>query len=179
MSIGGLVRLAVLFLMALSLFGCGDVRHQDLVDFMDKAKKQPVGEIKPLDPFPPYETYKYGAVALRSPFDKPIQAVLGEEATGKSAVQPDQNRKPEHLESFNFSALTLVGTLEKDGVTWSLIDDGAGGVHRVTTGNYLGKNHGRITAISESKVELIEIVPDGKDGWIERPRTLALKGSDE
>lgn len=61
---------------------------------------------------------------------------------------------------------------------WSLINDGSGGIHRVTVGNYLGKNYGRITAISNAKVDVIEIVPDGKGNWVERPRTLGLNEKD-
>jgi type IV pilus assembly protein PilP len=52
---------------------------------------------------------------------------------------------------------------------------GAGGVHRVKVGDYLGRNHGRILVIDESKVDVIEIVPDGEGGWLERPRSLSLK----
>jgi type IV pilus assembly protein PilP len=48
----------------------------------------------------------------------------------------------------------------------------------VKVGNYLGKNHGRIKMIDESRVEVVEIVPDGKGNWVERPRTLALREKD-
>jgi type IV pilus assembly protein PilP len=47
-------------------------------------------------------------------------------------------------------------------------------VHRVTEGNYLGQREGRITEISPSKVSLVEIVPDGLGGYMERPAALAL-----
>jgi type IV pilus assembly protein PilP len=92
-------------------------------------------------------------------------------------VEPDENRKKEYLEGFNFSSFSLVGVLDQGGITWSLVDDGDGGVHRITIGNYVGKNHGRITSVSDTRMEVLEIVPDGKGGWVERPRTLALKGS--
>jgi type IV pilus assembly protein PilP len=48
-------------------------------------------------------------------------------------------------------------------------------VHRVKVGDYLGRNHGRIVAIDEARVDVVEIVPDGEGGWLERPRSLALK----
>jgi type IV pilus assembly protein PilP len=47
-------------------------------------------------------------------------------------------------------------------------------VHRVIVGNYLGTNDGKITAISTSKIDVREIVPDGLGGYIERPAALAL-----
>lgn len=160
------------------LQGCSsELQHQDLQEFLADAKAQPVGQIEPLPTFNPYETFKYSAVAYRSPFEKPLAAVA-EDLGGKSTVKPDESRKKEYLESLNFSSFSLVGAISRDGSEWSLIDDGQGAVHRVTVGNYLGKNHGKIVSITESKVDVIEIVPDGKSGWVERPRTLAIREND-
>jgi type IV pilus assembly protein PilP len=47
-------------------------------------------------------------------------------------------------------------------------------VHRVVVGNYLGQADGRINSISPSKITLVEIVPDGLGGYIERPAALGL-----
>ena len=55
-----------------------------------------------------------------------------------------------------------------------LVNDGKGRVHRVTKGNYLGRNFGEITGINGLEIEILETVPDGKGGWINRPRTLAI-----
>ena len=49
------------------------------------------------------------------------------------------------------------------------------GVHRVKIGDYLGTNHGKVVAISESQIDVVEIVTDGEGGWVERPRSLTLK----
>jgi type IV pilus assembly protein PilP len=48
-------------------------------------------------------------------------------------------------------------------------------IHRVLPGQYMGQSEGRITDISESKISLIEIVPDGMGGYMERPAALGLK----
>jgi type IV pilus assembly protein PilP len=47
-------------------------------------------------------------------------------------------------------------------------------VHKVQPGNYLGQNDGKVTDISASKIKLVEIIPDGLGGYIERPASLAL-----
>ncbi len=47
-------------------------------------------------------------------------------------------------------------------------------MHQVQPGNYLGQNDGNVLAITASKINLIEIVPDGLGGYIERPASLAL-----
>jgi type IV pilus assembly protein PilP len=47
-------------------------------------------------------------------------------------------------------------------------------VHRVQVGAYLGQAEGRITEISPSKISVVELVPDGVGGYMERAAALAL-----
>ena len=160
----------------LVLSGCAQRQeHADLHRFMEDVRARPSGEIEPLPTFRPFKTFNYSAVAMRSPFDAPVLLGVEETVSGKSTVKPDEGRKKEHLEGFSFSALSLVGTLEQANVIWALIDDGEGGVHRVKSKNYVGRNHGQIIAVNNARVDVVEIVPDGKGGWVERPRALALR----
>ena len=55
-----------------------------------------------------------------------------------------------------------------------LVRDPDGVVHRVHVGNYLGQNYGRITGIGEDHIEIVELVPNGSGGWMERQATIAL-----
>ena len=79
----------------------------------------------------------------------------------------------ELLEQFNLESLEMVGTINKEGL-WVLLSAPNSVVHRLTLGNYLGTNHGRITGISDERVDLIEIVPDGLGGWEQRESFLSL-----
>lgn len=169
-----------LFLGIILTSGCGSSgQHDDLHDFMAKVKKKPSGEVEPLPAFRSYKTFSYGAMAMRSPFEPPLELSSNNLIAGENKVQPPiESRKKEYLENYNFAALSMVGALSKDGQIWSLVNDGSGGIHRVTTGNYMGKNHGRIVLVATTKIDVIEVVPDGKGGWVERPRTLALKEKD-
>jgi type IV pilus assembly protein PilP len=47
-------------------------------------------------------------------------------------------------------------------------------VFRVVEGNYVGQNFGRIVHISETQIDVREIVPNGLGGWTERDATLML-----
>jgi type IV pilus assembly protein PilP len=47
-------------------------------------------------------------------------------------------------------------------------------VHRVAVGNHMGQNYGRIVAISDSEIQLVEIISDGLGGYLERPAAIAL-----
>ncbi|SDK57335.1 pilus assembly protein PilP [Microbulbifer yueqingensis] len=159
--------------------GCSlDGGHSDLRQKMADVKRQPKGQIDPIPVFTPYQPYVYSAAGERSPFSRPMleadQRVVGR----RLDVAPDQDRQKELLERFNFDALTMVGTLSRSGQLWALIDDGDGGIHRITVGNYVGKNHGKVVNATASQVDVLEIVPDGTGGWIERPRALTLEEKD-
>jgi len=91
-----------------------------------------------------------------------------------SKVRPDLNRPREPLEEYPLDSLRMVGILELKGTRWALIKTPDETIHRVRVGNYMGQNHGRITRITETQVDLIEIVPDGLGGWMERKAQVAL-----
>lgn len=171
-------RLLACGLVSIVVASCSDNRHEDLNRFMAEVKSRPVGQIEPIPTFRPYKAFTYSATTKRSPFVKPVEVKEITRLAPRSDVKPDPNRVKEYLERFNIDALALVGTLSQGGELWMLIDDGEGGVHRVKKGNYLGRNHGQIIATSESSLSIIEIVPNGLDGWVERPRTLKLRSSE-
>jgi len=157
------------------LAGCdsgGD--FADLQSFMDEVKAKPKGAIEPLPKFQAYEAFTYNAASLRSPFQPPIKIDLIQREKGSKEIKPDEARVKQFLEGFNIETFEMVGTLKNETGAFALVK-GAGGVHRVRAGDYLGRNHGKIMTIDESKIEVMEIVPDGEGGWLERPRTLPLK----
>lgn len=146
-----------------------DVRAQ-----MDAIRQKPRGKVEAPPDFTPLPTFTYAAHQLRSPFAPPASAEQLLQSSGKQ-VEPDLTRPQEYLERFNLEVLRYKGTIQRPGATlYALIEDGDGGVQRVKVGNYLGKNHGRISEIAPSQITLVEIVPDGRDGWVERPRSLPL-----
>ncbi len=158
----------------LGLVGCGQSQQQDLIDFMEETKRRPKGQIEPLPTFSPYQPFAYSAMTLRSPFEKPIP-VDESAAKGGRAVAPDLTREKEFLEGFNITSLKMVGTITKSGQLWALIDNGENSVVPATIGNYLGMNHGKIISTAPSQIEVMEIVADGSNGWVERPRIIKLE----
>lgn len=169
-----LIALELVFL-AFVLNGCSQSnQNQDLMDFMAETKRRPQGKIEPLPPFRAYQPFSYSAMTLRSPFEKPVP--VDESATkGGRTVAPDLTRVKEFLEGFNITSLRMVGSITKGGKLWALIDNGEGSVFPATLGNYLGKNHGKIISADSSQLEVMEIVADGSNGWVERPRIIKLE----
>jgi type IV pilus assembly protein PilP len=142
----------------------------DLTRFIEDTKKEPGGRGEPLPEVKPYETFTYAAAELRSPF---LPSGPGGSA-GSAGVRPDAKRNREFLEQFPLDTLKMVGTLRLSGRVYGLVKTKDGLVHRVSVGNYLGQADGKITDVTPSKISLIEIVPDGLGGYMERPAGLAL-----
>lgn len=168
-------RLIIGSLLLLGLTACdssGD--FGDLQAYMDEVRARPKGEIEPLPTFPPYEAFTYSAAGLRSPFQPPVKIDLRQRQKGSAEIKPDESRAKQFLEGFNIELFEMVGLLANGTGRFALVS-GAGGVHRVKVGDYLGRNYGRIVAINDDRIEVVEIVPDGEGGWLERPRTLTLK----
>ncbi|HBS80468.1 MAG: pilus assembly protein PilP [Pseudomonas sp.] len=169
------VRLVAITLGTLVLTGCGvSGDFDDLRSYMDEVRAKPKGSIEPLPAFLPYEAFTYSAASLRHPFQPPMKIDLTQRQKGTKDIRPDETRIKQFLEEFNIENFVMVGTLAKGEGNYALIK-GGDGVHRVKVGDYLGRNHGRIVEISEAEVDVLEIVPDGEGGWLERPRSLTLK----
>lgn len=165
----------VLFFIAgaFLLQGCVDRDISEVRQFMDEERNKKAPPIEALPTYPPYVSSVYSAAGLKSPFDPP-RAETGSDPQGAEVDPPDRSRVKEYLERFNIVELKMVGTIEQNGVRWALINDGTGSVHRVTSGNYLGRNYGVIDGVGVTGLELIEVVVDGRGGWIERPRSLGM-----
>lgn len=143
----------------------------DLQAYIADVKSRPGPPLDPLPVMKQFETFEYAAQDLRDPFSNPKQRDEG----SSSGVGPDPNRRKELLESFPLDGLTMVGSLGIGADMVALIVDPEKVVHRVKPGNYLGQNDGRVVAISESKVDVVELYPDGAGGWEEREAAVALE----
>lgn len=173
------MKLLTVILSAVCIFlvsGCArDGEFADLRAQMEEVKKRPKGRIEPPPEFKTYKTFSYSAAALRSPFSAPVEVEALAIPAKRTNVKPDFNRTKEPLEEFGIDSLQMVGTLTRPGGDlFALVKDPDGGLHRVREGNHMGRNHGKILTVEPVKIDVIEIVSDGQEGWIERPRTIVL-----
>ena len=164
--------------LALVLAGCGN-GQRDLEQWVEDVKARPAEPIEPIPPIRSPDTFAYTAHDERDPF-RPLRRERDEprdEEEVPDAVadgpQPDFDRRREYLEEFPLDTLSMVGTLSQEGQDFALIRDTEGVIHRVREGNYLGENHGEVTEVTENRVRLQELVPDGP-GWREREAEIAL-----
>jgi type IV pilus assembly protein PilP len=169
-------KLLSFLLIILVTTGCTN-NNQDMVAlqaYTSDVINRPGGAIEPVPVFLSYEAFAYSAAGLRGPFDPPVTVVVTLRENGEE-IRPDESREREELESFSIASLTMVGSISGREGLWVLIQDEAAKIHRVIVGNYLGRNHGQILSASATQIDILEIVPSGGGGWIERPQTITLE----
>lgn len=169
-------RIAGTLAIALALAGCGrgvTSEPGDAPNLEEWSANVMARPAPPLDPLPfmqQFETYEYAAQGLRDPFSDAFTS-----EGGGSGPRPDSNRRKQTLEQFPLDSLDMVGTLGTGNSLTALIMAPDKVTYRVQSGVYLGQNDGRVTGVREDRIELVELVPDGAGGWLERPASIALE----
>ncbi len=169
-----LLRALSVLSLAVLLAGCVNEDMRDLRGFIEEVKDRPPGRIEPLPEIREVETHTYSSAELRNPFAPEEVADSQESTVNNNGLKPDFNRRKEELEAFSLDTLRMVGTLEQDDAVWGLMKTNDGTIHRVKPGNYMGMNYGKINQVLEDKIELTEIIQDGRGGYIERQATVSL-----
>lgn len=166
-------RVLLLTMACLLLWACSSDHVEDLRQYVNDTKARNKGKIDPMPQIAAFVPYPYDAEGRRDPFS-PTAAKTIQSPGAVSAPQIDSNRAREPLEAFPLDALKMVGTLQRGGERWAIIKATDGNVYWAKQGNHLGQSNGKITIVSESKVELIEIISDGIGGWQENPVSLVM-----
>ena len=171
-------RAALAIAMTLTLAACGrSVTSEpgdapNLEEWAANVKAKPAPPLQPLPVMQQFETFEYSATSMRDPFS----AAFAEQSdTAGSGPRPDSNRRKLPIEAFPLDTLKMVGTLGTGRAAVGLVMGPDKVTERVRPGMYLGQNDGRITSVREDRIELVELVPDGAGGWLERPATVALE----
>ncbi len=167
--------IAVLISALLLLSGCSESGMNDLEQFINEAKMKK-GKVEPLPRFRPAGTYIYSAAELKDPFETWKSEVKANQEVNKviSGIRPNVNRRKEVLENYPLDTLRMIGSVEFRDERWGLVKAPDGIIYRVKPDNYLGQNFGKIIAVTENKLILTEIVPDGLGGWQERQASLSV-----
>lgn len=152
------------------LAGCSGENLSDLNDYVNQVKARQKSRIEPLPEIMEYPAYSYDESQLRDPFIPPAPKRL---ANSDPNLRPDHHT-PDILEQFPLDTLKMVGSLEQSGQRWALIKAQDGTLYRTKAGRYMGQDNGKIINITETKVVLQEIVPDGLGGWVKREAVITV-----
>jgi type IV pilus assembly protein PilP len=169
------LNFSLVTMVCFMVVGC-DSRIDAVNQAMSDIRKQTPVTIEPAPEFSPVPTFSYSAQQLRSPF---FPSSLADELTALSGrkVYPDLTREQQPLEHYSLDSLKFKGSIKgSTNSILALIQTPDREIERVQVGNYLGLNQGRIINITPTRIDLLEVVPDGGDGYVERPRSLILLG---
>ena len=161
-------RMIGIVLLASVLAACGGAQG-DLEKWLAEVKASPGPPLDRLPVMQQFETFEYAAQNLRDPFSEAFSGGAG------SGPRPDPGRRKQTLEQFPLDSLDMVGTIGKGAGVVALLLAPDKVTYRVRPGAYAGQSDGRVTAVYEDRIELVELVPDGAGGWLERPATVALE----
>jgi type IV pilus assembly protein PilP len=136
----------------------------------EKAKKGP--PVPPLPVLKTFETFVYQDQDKRDPFGPSLEEQREAQADANGPM-PDKHPR-EQLENYPLDSLKMVGTIGVGAAIEGLIKDPDGVIHRVHLNNYMGQNNGKITAVADDHIDLVELIPNGSGGWMKRQASVAL-----
>jgi type IV pilus assembly protein PilP len=171
---------AALMAAALLLAGCGDSDVKEVRDWMDQVKRETRPAVKPLSEPKDFIPYAYAAKEAVDPFsqDKLLSQLAKAAETAPDPNKPDLKRPRELLESFPLDTMHMVGTMQKAGVNYALVQiDRA--VYQVRAGQRIGQNFGIVTRVGDDAINIREVVQDAAGEWVERMAKLELQQSKE
>ena len=170
-------RLALLAAAVVLLDGCTD-SGVELQQWMQETKQQTKVSIPKLSEPKKFIPFLYDAKRSVDPYspNKLAVAMARAQSNSSSLLKPDLDRRREPLESFPLDNLKMVGTLEKPGLVYALLQADKT-IFQAKVGNYIGQNFGMITKVTDTGVELKEIVQDASGDWVERQAKLELQES--
>lgn len=158
-----------------ALSGCSS-DQQELREWMEQQKREVKPSVKPLAPPKKFDPEPYVGGDKVDPFSQQkLSVALKQEAKQPSSLlAAELNRRKEPLEAYPLDSMTMVGSVTKNGQQYALLRvDNL--LYQVKVGDYLGENYGRITKITETEMQLREIVQDAAGEWVERTTTLQLQ----
>ena len=156
------------------LTACTGEEFGDLKAELKDKTKDLRGRIEPLPVVKPYEPVPYKVFDQADPFSSAkIELVTKSASTGGGGLKPNLNRPKEPLEAYPLESLKMVGVLQQKNANFALVKADTS-LYRVKVGNYLGQNFGVITTITDSQIQLRELIQDAVGDWTERQSTLQL-----
>ena len=172
------MRVIGLLLPVLLLTACGG--QEDMDEYVQQTKaRQPI-PIEPLPEIKPFSPMAYQHSDQRSPFIEPQPETSSrvDAKTKPDCAQIVASREKEVLERYSLASLSMKGSIGKQGQLWALIRTPDGQAVRVGLNQYMGLDQGRIIKITNTHVDLMETVPDGKGCWVTRETQLAMANLD-
>jgi type IV pilus assembly protein PilP len=174
-----ILKLLLLPICISLLSACGPSGQQELEQWMAELKATTKPVVKPLSEPKQFNPEPYVVQGVMDPFNiskltLAISRDSAQNASNAEMIAEQRKRRKEPLEAFPLDAMVMVGSLSKELQPTALLKIG-NLIYQVKAGNYIGQNYGLITRITETEVELLEIVQDATGDWVKRTASLDLQ----
>lgn len=167
--------------LTLILAGCGSDEPEDVREWMRTNSANLKGKIPDLPQIKPLPAVVYEPGDLASPFvpEKLIGAEQKSLANSTSRMRDQMANNPDAypLTRVPLENIRMIGTLSIGKNVVGVVATDRDAPRQVKIGDYIGQNHGRISAIHEAsdsgdgEIEVIESVLD-KGSWVERTNRI-------
>ena len=171
------IQLLAVLVLGAGMAGCTE-NGVELQQWMQETKQSTKVSVPKLSEPKKFIPFLYDSKRSVDPYNpnKLLVALARAQGNSNSMLKPDMERRREPLESYPLDTLKMVGTRAKPGTTYALLQADKT-VFQAKVGNYVGQNFGLVTKISDTGVELKEIVQDASGDWVERQAKLELQES--
>jgi len=159
--------------------GCSSSGDDELRLWMQSERNSIRPNVKPIPEPTKFEPKPYTVEHMLEPFssEKLASVLRGAQSNpllNAALIEPELNRRKEPLEAFPLDVMTMVGSMDRQGHLVALVKVDRL-LYQVRVGNYLGQNYGKVTGITETEVQLREIVQDAAGEWMEQSTALQLQ----
>lgn len=164
-------NLFVLLMITAAVAGCSG-EDDDIDAFLKNPGVNPQ-RIEKLSTTKQFPSVQYTRNLIRDPFIAKLTVAPS------NAIEPPvraADRQP--LEKFSLESLTMVGMVQIDGRPYALIRDPESQIHRVTLGQRLGQNYGKVIQVTRNGVQLKESLQNNSGVWVEIDSSMPYQESD-
>ncbi len=168
-------RLIPLLCLGSLLAACGG-EQTELKSWMAQETKNVSPVLTKVDKPKEFAPFVYENVGQMDPFSpsKLNKALEQAQKVSRSGLRPDLERRREALEEHPLDAIKMVGHIKRQGTNTALLAVSSS-VFPIKVGSYLGQNFGKVIKISETEVQLKELVQDATGDWVQRDATISLQ----
>ena len=174
-----------LWLIALcgALGACSGEDHEDLKQWMADNTRDMRGSVPKLPEVKPYEPVPYEMDGTLDPF-KPSKIEPEsryKQLAGKGgAFMPDfeaREIRNSLLEKYPIESLKMIGFLNVNRKPMAVIQV-EDKIKQVKVGDYMGLDFGMVTQVTDTEVQLRELIQDSAGDWTERKSSLYLQSKE-
>ncbi len=159
----------VFFMACLFNMSCSGDKEIQVREYIQSTKEKKGGQIDPIPAIKPIQTYQYPENdKRRNPFKPiPIQAKVDTNA-------PNETRVKDPLEKYPLDALKFVGSIKEGPFKWALISVPTGQIIKITKGQFMGQNFGKVLHIEDDSIDIEERYKVN-DAWEKRITKFKIK----